>query len=87
MPDHHREALMGARSFGPCAACGKQMYADRSTAKSAARAHHPGIHMSSYPCASGYWHYGKLASTVVRGYGDRDASREYPPSVTRGGPR
>jgi len=71
------------RAVGTCVSCGKQNYLTRADAKSAARAVNPAEHFSPYECISGYWHFGKLSTTVARGYGSRDASREYPPAVTR----
>ena len=76
--DHHGYV----RSVFTCPDCGKQCYLTRADAKRAAKTIAPNAHFSPYKCGE-FYHFGKLATVVARGYGTRDASREYPPSVTR----
>jgi len=70
------------RSIGTCPQCGKQSYLSRAQAKTAGRTINPAAHLSAYQCGE-YWHFGKLSSTVARGYGSRAGSVEYPPALTR----
>jgi len=71
------------RAVSTCTICGKQNYLTRADAKAASRAVNPGKHFSAYECASGYYHFGALSTTIARGFSTRDGSREYPPEMTR----
>lgn len=58
-----------------CAYCGKQCFSSRKLARDAAKARHPGHHLSAYQCKDApeyvdlgkHWHFGHLSTRVVEG--------------------
>lgn len=64
-----------------CPVCGKVGYGTRSDAKRAARAKHPGDHLSPYRCGN-LWHIGHLPPGVRDGIVDRSTLK--PPKRRRG---
>jgi hypothetical protein len=61
------------RSIGFCEVCGKQLYADRSTAKQVCRLF-PGEHKTPYRCPDQplFFHIGGLSKQVISGEYERD---------------
>lgn len=80
MPKHHQGKYtrisrkdVTARPVAKCPDCGKQAYAGRKPAKTAARRLFPGEQMRVYQCGSGngYWHMTSQSTeqtTGIRAY-------------------
>lgn len=69
-PDKVPARVRSRETQGHCDPCGKWFYADRKTAKEAARKNHPGEHLHPYRCEhrDDLWHYGNPQEWGVRGH-------------------